>query len=180
MSTEKITINAEKRDLVAKGALAALRKTGLVPAVIYGKNGTTNISIPMKGLPKGHTRAKLLEINVGGSKKTVLMREVQINPLSDAPIHIDFHEVDLADVINAKVPLEFVGLTREQEKEGSFKSLLRSLDVRAPAGKVPAVLQVQVGNLKVDETAHITDVIVPEGVQLRAKKNLALASLVRL
>lgn len=180
MSSEKITVNAEKRELASKSALSILRKSGLVPGTIYGKNGNTNITIPVKALPKGHTRAKLLEVSVAGASKTVIMREVQVNPLNDQPIHIDFQEVNANDVINVKVPLEFVGLTREQEKEGSFKALLRSLDVRGPAGKVPTILQVKVGHLKPDETAHIADVDVPEGVKLRAQKNLALASLVRL
>lgn len=180
MSSEKITISAEPRELESKGGISKMRKEGVVPAVIYGRKGTQNISIVLKSLPKGHTRTAVLNLQVAGASKSVIMREVQVNPLTDKPIHLDFQEVEPTDVINARIPLEYVGLTREQEKEGSFKTLLRSLDVRGPAGKLPSIITVNVGNLKVDESAHISDLDIPEGITLRAKKNLALASLVRL
>ena len=84
------------------------------------------------------------------------------------------------DVVTVRVPLEFVGLTREQEKEGSFKILLRSLQVKAVVSKLPASMTVQVGNLKLDESAHIADLEVPEGITVMAVRSLALASLVKL
>lgn len=179
MSTE-ILIKAEPRELASKGYTNKLRKTGFIPGVIYGRNGTKNIRLAVKTLPKGHTRAALLKVELEGATRTVLMREVQVDPLTDLPLHIDFQEVSSADVVKVRVPLEFVGLTREQEKEGSFKILLRSLEVKAPANQLPASLKVNVGALKVDESAHIANVEVPEGVKVRAQRNLALASLVKL
>lgn len=180
MTSQNFTINAQTREPASKGAIKKMRQTGLVPGIIYGRQGNTAISIPVKALPREHTRAALLNIAVGGATRMVIMREVQINPLNDQPIHIDFQEVQAGESVAVKVPLEFVGLTREQEKEGSFKTLLRSLEVVAPADKLPASLKVNVGHLKVDESAHIKDVEIPQGVALRSRTNLALASLVKL
>jgi large subunit ribosomal protein L25 len=179
MSSE-ILIKAEPRELATKGAIRRSRKQGLVPATVYGRNGTLNINVTVKALPKSHTRAQLVKLDVAGAMKTVLMREVQVDPLNDKPLHIDFQEVSPSDVVTARIPLEFVGLTREQEKEGSFKVLLRSLEVKAIAEKLPASMKVNVGELKIDTSAHIADMEVPEGVTVRAQKNLALASLVKL
>lgn len=179
MSTESIKIVAQARTLSTKGALREMRQNGLLPATVFGKSGTKNISIPAKNLPKQHTRSGLVSLEVDGKATTVLMRDVQVDPLKDTPIHMDFQEVSQTEVVKAKVPLNFIGLTREQEKEGSFKVLIRSLMVKGPANKLPETLTVNVGNLKVDESAHIGDLTLPEGIKLASSRNLALASLVR-
>ncbi|NBW80757.1 50S ribosomal protein L25, partial [bacterium] len=152
---------------------------GLLPATVFGKSGTKNIAIPVKNLPKQHTRSTLVTLDVDGKTTTVLMRDVQVDPLKDNPIHMDFQEVSPTEIVKAKIPLNFVGLTREQEKEGSFKVLIRSLLVKGPANKLPETLNVSVGHLKVDESAHVGDLSFPEGVKLASARNLALASLVR-
>jgi len=179
MSSE-ILIQADARAVTNKSTIAKLRLTGVVPAVVYGRSGTKAIQIAVKSLPKGHTGTQVVSLDVGGNKTKVLMREVQVNPLTDAPIHIDFQEVSATDVVRARVPLKFEGLTREQEKEGSFKILLRSIEVKGAVGKLPTSVTVNVGSLKVDESAHVSDTIIPEGVKVVAQRNLALASLVKL
>jgi large subunit ribosomal protein L25 len=179
MSAEINKIVAQGRTLSTKGALREMRDNGLVPATVFGKNGTKNIAIPVKSLPKKHTRSALVSLEVDGKSHTVLMRDVQVDPLKDTPIHMDFQEVSPSEVVKAKVPLIFSGLTREQEKEGSFKVLIRSLLVKGPANKLPESLNVEVGGLKVDESAHVDNLALPEGVKLATARNLALASLVR-
>ena len=179
MSTESIKITAQARTLSTKGALREMRANGLLPATVFGKSGTKNIAIPVKNLPKQHTRSTLVTLDVDGKTTTVLMRDVQVDPLKDNPIHMDFQEVSPTEIVKAKIPLNFVGLTREQEKEGSFKVLIRSLLVKGPANKLPETLNVSVGHLKVDESAHVGDLSFPEGVKLASARNLALASLVR-
>jgi large subunit ribosomal protein L25 len=179
MSTESIKIIAQARTLSTRGALRTMRQSGLLPATIFGRNGTKNIAIPLKNLPKQHTRSALVTLDVEGKTVTALMRDVQVDPLKDTPIHMDFQEVSATEVVKTKVPLNFVGLTREQEKEGSFKVLIRSLQVKGPANKLPEGLNVDVSRLKVDESAHVGDIALPEGVQLTSSRNLALASLVR-
>ncbi|MBM3382634.1 MAG: 50S ribosomal protein L25 [Betaproteobacteria bacterium] len=179
MTVESIKIVAQNRSLSTKGALREMRQQGLVPATVFGKSGSKTIAISVKNLPKQHPRSTLVNLDIDGKTTTVLMRDVQVDPLKDTPVHMDFQEVSPTEVVKVKVPLNFVGLTREQEKEGSFKVLLRSLLVKGPANKLPSSLTVDVSRLKVDESAHIGDVSLPEGVNLAAARNLALASLVR-
>lgn len=179
MSVESIKIVAQSRTLSTKGALREMRQQGLVPATVFGKSGNKNVAISLKNLPKQHPRSSIVSLDIDGKTTTVLMRDVQVDPLKDTPVHMDFQEVAPTDVVKAKVPLNFVGLTREQEKEGSFKILLRSLMVKGPANKLPSSLTVDVSRLKVDESAHIGDVSFPDGIKMAASRNLALASLVR-
>jgi large subunit ribosomal protein L25 len=179
MSVESIKIVAQTRSLSTKGALREMRQQGLVPATVFGKSGNKIISISLKNLPKQHPRSTLVSLEIDGKATIVLMRDVQVDPLKDTPVHMDFQEVGASEVVKVKVPLNFVGLTREQEKEGSFKILLRSLLVKGPANKLPTSLTVDVSRLKVDESANLGDVSFPEGVELTTARSLALASLVR-
>jgi len=174
-----VIINAQSRDTVRKSDVKTLRKNGQIPGIIYGKSGNKTISISAKDLPSGHTRSKIVKIAMDSDTTSVLMREVQVNPLNDSPVHIDFQEVSPETVVKVKIPLQYQGLTKEQEKEGSFKILLRSLEVKAPAQALPSSIDINVSEMKIDETIHISDIQIPSDVKVTAVKNLALASLVR-
>ena len=178
MSTP-IAVEAASRTLQTKGALTKLRQSGTIPGVVYGKGEPLPIAVSLKAFPKEHTRGRLVTLVLESGNRTALMREVQVDPLTDIPLHVDFQEVALDDTVEVRVPLDFQGLTKEQEKEGSFKTLLRALTVRGPAAKLPTTLPLQVGQLKLGESLHVTDVVVPEGVSIVSKRNLALASLAK-
>lgn len=180
MSTETLVIKAEPRAGTTRSVNNALRKNGMIPGVIYGKSGTQNIAIAVKAFPSAHTASKTVTIDVGGSKKQVLMREVQMDTMTTSPIHVDFQEVSPTDVVFSQIPLEFKGLTKEQEKDASFKVMLRSVRVKATVGKMPERIEIEVGHLKSGDSIHLSDVKVPEGVTLRGQAKLALATLSRI
>ncbi len=82
-------------------------------------------------------------------------------------------------IVVTRVPLEFIGLSREQEKEASFKTLVRSVIIKGEAGKLPQVVRVDVSALKTDEVQHLRSITLPEGVVTKGHPSLALAQLVR-
>lgn len=174
------TIQADVRSDFTSRTMRQLRRDGKVLGTIYGRQGNTAIAFPIKSMPTKHTTSQTLTIEVGGAKKTVLMREVQMDVISTLPVHVDFQEVTANDVVNAVVPVEFTGLTKEQEKESSFKVLRRNVEVRGTVSKLPAVLSVTVDHLASGESLHTSDLKFPDGVRLRAQKPYAIASLVRL
>lgn len=180
MSTQQIAIQVSNRELCSKGGVAKLRASGVIPGVIYGKGKSQAISIATQNLPKGHTRSKLVKLSLDGKDLLAFMRDVQFDVLTDGVTHIDFQSVSADEVVKIKIPVEYLGLTKEQEKVGSFKTLLRSLEVVASASKIPEVIQVDVSGLAVDQSVHAADVNLPAGVKLKSTKNLALASLVKL
>jgi large subunit ribosomal protein L25 len=182
MTLENIVIRAKLRGDASKGTVRKLRHSGLVPGILYKKGVSTKIEISVSDLPKGHTRSSVLKLVLDGVEKTVLMREVQVNPLNDKPIHFDFQEVEPNDLIRTHVPLNFIGLTREQEKEGSFSIRTRYLEVKAPLSKLPKQIDVDVSGLKAEQSIQLHDIILGEGIVVRTGKgqNLALASLVKL
>ncbi|APJ02995.1 50S ribosomal protein L25 [Silvanigrella aquatica] len=182
MSLENTVIHATARGDASKGTVRKRRHSGLVPGILYKKGDSTKIEIAMSNLPKAHTRSSVMTLVLDGAEKTVLMREVQVNPLNDKPIHFDFQEVGSNDIIRVHVPLNFVGLTREQEKEGAFNIRTRYLEVKAPLSKLPKAIDVDVSGLKADQSIQLHDITIGEGITVRTGKgkNLALASLVKI
>lgn len=182
MTSEHITIHAKLRGEASKGTVRKQRHSGLVPGILYKKGVSTKIEIALTNLPKAHTRSSVMKLVLDGVEKTVLMREVQVNPLNDKPIHLDFQEVEPNDLVRIHVPLHFVGLTREQEKEGAFSIRTRYLEIKAPLSKLPRSIEVDVSGLKVEQSIHLHDITLSEGIVVRTGKgkNLALASLVKI
>ena len=182
MSNEKLTIPAQIRSaLDSKGKTRALRKEGVVPAVIYGRNtAPVSIQIAVQALPAGHTRSQVVQIDLEGKSRTALMREVQVHPLKDHVVHIDFQEVAPDEVVNLRIPLNFVGLTREQEKEGSFRIHVRSIPVRCKVKDAPASVDVPIGHLKIEDSSYLGDVNLGDSVRIIGQKNMALATLAKL
>lgn len=174
------TIQADLRTDLTSRSSRKLRHEGKVLGVIYGTQGSTAISFPTKAMPNKHMTSQTMNVVVGGAKKVVLMREVQTDVLSLLPVHVDFQEVAPTDVVNAVVVVEYTGLTKEQEKESSFKVLRRNIEIRGQTSKLPSVLSVTVDHLKSGESVHTSDLKLPEGITLRAQKPFAIASLVRM
>lgn len=111
--TENATISAKSRDRAGKGAARAVRREGLVPAVIYGE-GIDPVMIAidprdvMKGLRTGHFFSTVYNVEVeGGKAARVLPRDVQFHPVSDAPEHVDFLRVGPSTRVAVHVPVVF-------------------------------------------------------------------------
>ena len=182
MMLENTTIQAELRNKSSKGEIKKGRSNGSIPAVVYHKGAATAISIATNNLPKKHTHVTPIKLVVSGSEKLVLMREVQVDALTDKPLHIDFQEVTMDDKVRVHVPLNFVGLTREQEKEGAFNIRIRYLEIRALLSKLPSTIDVDVSKIKAGESVQLFDLNLPKHLFVKTGKgkNVALASLVKI
>src|SRR5689334_4772990 len=120
--TEIITLSAERRDRAGKGAARATRRAGRVPAVIYGdKKEPLLISLEPRALSRELQKpgffAKLLNLTVDGETVRTLPRDVQVHPVSDAPLHVDFMRVGASTKITVAVPVQFVN----QDKSPGLK-----------------------------------------------------------
>lgn len=166
-----IAMTAQKREKVGKGAARAVRRTGHVPAVIYGdKKPPVSISLDeraiMKELNQGSLFTHLCDINVDGEKFLVLARDVQLDPLKGRPIHADFLRVTENTRIYVMVPVEITG---EEESpgidRGGILSVIRhEIEVLCRATDIPEHITVDVSQLDIGDSAHISQVKLPGGV----------------
>ncbi len=134
---DRLSLVAEERTILGK-KVKHLRKDGFLPGHVYGKGvETEHVTVNTKTFLKTFSEAGetgLVDLKIGAEKvRPVLIREVQYNPVSDLPIHIDFYQVNLSEKVKVPVPLELVG--EEPEKvhlgEAIVLQTLNELEVEA-------------------------------------------------
>jgi large subunit ribosomal protein L25 len=171
MELRKVTATARPES--GKGASARLRKTGLIPAVAYGKNlPVQSLSIApgdlSSVLSSPHGRNSVIELDVTGEKKlTVLIREFQYHPLSRELLHADFVQIALDQPVDVDVPLEPVGKAKGVIDGGVLRQVYRRVPVRCLPEKIPVKLVHDVTTLELNQHILAKDIAVPEGVTIR-------------
>ena len=164
-------LKAEVREGVGKGAARAIRRSGRVPAVIYGdKKEPTPISLPYKEVDmkirSGGFLTTLLMIDVGGDKVRVIPKDFQLDPVRDFPMHVDFLRIAKGAQLTLEIPVSFVneeespGLTR-----GGVLNVVRyAVELTVPADSIPESLTADLTGLDIGDGIHISDIELPEGV----------------
>lgn len=166
-------LTAQKRETAGKGAARAIRREGQVPAVIYGdKKDPVSISLDPKELWKQlHTGqtffASTGEIQIGKDKETVICRDVQFHPVTDAPLHADFLRLGKGATITVEVPVTFVNEEQsEGMKRGGVLNVVRhEIEVVCPATAIPESIEIDLAGLAVGDSVHISAVTLPKGVE---------------
>ena len=168
---EKVALNVAIRDGRGKGAARSLRRSGNIPAVIYGQGGSTPVSINRKELSKlisagagGNTLLTLM-VSSGGEKMAVL-RELQKDPLNNEILHADLLEVSMGKALHVTVPVVLAAGTPAGVKEGGIlQHLSREIEVACLPNNIPEHIVVDASALKIGESVHVGDLKLPEGVK---------------
>ncbi len=167
-----VTIVAEPRDRVGKGASRATRRAGKVPAVIYGDHKEPEaIQIPqneiIRLLNRGGFMSHTFEVQVGKKTTTVLPRDLQLHPVSDMPMHIDFLRLGKGAVVTMEVPIKVVGEEQSAglKRGGVINYTRHEIEVHVPANAIPEYIEVSVADLDINEAVKISDVKLPKGVE---------------
>lgn len=185
MSKHKNSLAAEARAKAGKGAARAVRRTGLIPAVIYGdKKEPLLISVNEKELrlavgKKGFF-TQLCELTIDGAKHTVLPRDVQVDPVWDRPEHADFLRVSDKTIIRVAVPLRTSnekaspGLT----KGGVLNLVRHEIEVYCKATEIPEEFVADLTGLDVGHTIHISALKLPESIKPTTPGDFAIVTIV--
>jgi large subunit ribosomal protein L25 len=171
--TEKEELKVEKRKLSGR-KVRKLRKEGLLPANIYGKKiKSLAVQLALKDfLPVWQKVGEtgIVELKTGGEKeiRPVLIHNVQVDPVSDLPLHVDFHQVDLKEKIISAIPVEIVGESPAvEQKIGILIQPLDEVEVEALPTDLPDQFMVNVGSLKeINQLITVSELKVPPGVKI--------------
>jgi len=161
-------IKALKRDAGAK--LDALRKSGKIPAVFYGAGkATTSISVPIvdfKKIWRDAGESSAVKVAMEGGDIDVLIHEVQVDPVTDEPIHVDFLAIDMKKKIKVKVPLTFEGISNAVKSGiGNLVKVLHEIEIEALPADLPQTLFVDITKLDgLDKNVVVSDIKLPAGV----------------
>jgi len=175
-------IKAEKRN---KGInLDTLRKTGKIPAVFYGSEKvTTSISIPViefKKIWREAGESSAVKISIDDNNIDVLIHEVQVHPVTEEPIHVDFLVIDMNKKIKINVPLEYIGISNAVKNGlGNLVKVLHEIEIEALPKDLPHNLEVDISKLKtVENQIFVSDIKLPIGVTVITNLQDVVASIV--
>lgn len=167
---EMITLSALPRAQAGKGASRAIRREGRIPAIIYGgKDAPSLISLEPSELHRALARAgfsaTLVEIAIEGERHRVLPREVQLHPVSDAPLHVDFQRVLSDTRVRVEVPVRFVNQDRSPglHRGGILNVVRHTIELDAPVEAIPDRIVVDLSGLEIGDSIHISAVALPPG-----------------
>ncbi|HXQ40874.1 MAG TPA: 50S ribosomal protein L25/general stress protein Ctc [Candidatus Udaeobacter sp.] len=170
--SEVQNLSAELRSRAGKGAARQSRRDGRVPGVIYGdKKPPTLISVAprelMKELRKKAFHVTLFDIALDGHKERVLPRDVQFDPVSDHPIHVDFMRVGEHTRVHVAVPVAFRNEAASPGlKRGGVLNVVRhEVDLICSVDNIPRQIEIDLDGLDIGDSVHISMVKLPEGVR---------------
>ena len=183
---KSISFEAEPRERAGKGAARAVRRAGRVPGVIYGDSKPpVLVSLSARDLARNYTSMRffstLCELKVGGETYRTLPRDVQTDPVTDVPVHIDFLRVGAGTRVTVSVPLSFSNLEKSAgiKRGGVLNVISRTIDLRCPSDKIPEILGVDASALDVGESIRFSQIVLPKGVELAVKgRDLTMATIV--
>jgi len=183
--SDVLTLPAQARDRAGKGASRAVRREGRGPAGIYGAGeAATPIHVEEKRLLKllhtGHFMNSVVEIELGGKMHRTLPRDVQLHPVSDRPIHVDFLRVSKTSVVTVFVPVRFENEHASPGlKRGGVLNVVRhEIELRCPAEAIPDEILVDVTGFDVGESVHVSVVNLPEGATTVIDRDFTIATIV--
>jgi len=170
--SQNIELAATVRPRSGKGAARQARREGRVPGVIYGdKQPAETISLEynelFKQFMKGHFTSTLIHLDIEGRKVPVLPRDVQLDPIKDIPVHVDFQRVSEESRVRVDVAVHFIneGLSPGLKRGGVLNIVRHEIEVMAPAHAIPAYFEVDLEGLEIGRSVHISAVKLPEGVR---------------
>ncbi|MFY9287368.1 MAG: 50S ribosomal protein L25/general stress protein Ctc, partial [Alphaproteobacteria bacterium] len=179
------TLAAFARENKAKGAARAERRAGKVPAVIYGdKQAPITVSLEYNVLTRQLERAgfftHLFDLEVGGKKHRVLPRDVQYDPVSDKPLHVDFLRVSANTTVRVNVPVAFINSEKSPgiKRGGTLNIVHHEIEVTCSPDKIPEKFEVSLEGLNINDAVHLSALKLPEGVKLTThEKDFTIATI---
>ena len=169
--SEATVLAAEARERAGKGVARQTRRAGKIPAVIYG-NKEKPVTIALDRLKFDRVLrtpgffTHLFDIKVGDASYHVLPRDVQFDPVTDIPIHVDFLRVTKEARVTVAVPVEFVNAEKSPGlKRGGMLNIVRhEIEVVAGAEEIPEHITVDLEGYDLGDSIHISSVKLPAGV----------------
>lgn len=179
---EQATLKIEKREERGKGPARRARKMGKLPGVIYGLGKNTPVFLDLRFVSQqlmGEGRNKIFSVTGnGGDRQNVMIKDYQVDPVSRKLIHLDLLEIDIAQKILVTVPILITGKSVGVAEGGVLNHIERELQVRCLPNEIPKNIEVDVTNLRIGDSLHLSDVPMPPGVESATQLNSTLVTVV--
>jgi large subunit ribosomal protein L25 len=166
-----VELKATPRQATGKAANRAIRKEGRVPAIVYGdgqepQNVALEYREVFKQVQTGHFLSTVYMLDLDGSKIRVIPREVQLHPVRDFPMHVDFLRISRTSRVDVEVPVHFINEAESPGlKRGGVLNIVRhEIELSCPADAIPESLEVNLAGLEIGDSVHISAIKLPDNV----------------
>jgi large subunit ribosomal protein L25 len=178
---ESIALQAEIRPRGSKGSVNALRRQGMLPAVVYGKDaGNILIMMPEKVLHSilaAHSSGStLINLQLEHQSFPVMLREVQRNPIRRTIMHADFLQVSLTEAIETEIRLHLVGEAPGVKDGGIIQHLLREVTVSCLPTQMPEMITADISGLQIGDQLTVGDLQAPPEVKILSEPDSVIVS----
>jgi large subunit ribosomal protein L25 len=180
---DRLELEVSVREAGNKGHARRLRASGAVPAVVYGSGSETvplSVDEPKLAavLRRGTNQIIDLKGPDGFKDRLVLLKETQLDPVTDRILHCDFFTVDTKQTIDVAVPVHVEGRAHGVEMGGILELVLREIEVKCLPLAIPERLDIDVSNLDVGDALHVSDLVFPDDVEVITDLGLTLVHVV--
>lgn len=171
----KFDLAAERRERAGKGVARQLRRGGKIPGVLYGQGKCLLLTLDPQSVTKilqAHAgRTALITLNIAGdtskTARTALLRDYQVDPLTEEVLHVDLFEISMSKPIRLKVPVSVVGGVPAGVKEGGLlQHNLRKLSVECLPAAIPDSIEVDASHLLIGQGIHVREIAPREGIKI--------------
>ena len=169
---EALELKAWVRGRTGKGGARASRREGRIPGIVYGdKTDPQTVAVDYRAivnqLHTGHFQSTIFMLDLEGTKTRVIPRDVQLDPIRDFPIHVDFMRVGEHSLVTVEVPVRFLNEAASPGiKRGGILNVVRhEIEVRCPADAIPEHFDVDLTGLEIGDAVHSSALKLPEGVK---------------
>lgn len=176
-----ITLKANNRD--KKSPVSKIRAEGLVPAVVYGpKFANTSVSMNYQDfvrLYNKHGETTLIGLDIDGKVTKVMIHDMDLDPVSNKVMHVDFYAPEAGKKVHANVPLEFTGDSAAVRSGANLVKVLHEIEVEALPENLPHSIEVDISKIStIEDVVTIGDLKLPNGVTAKHEADEVVASAV--
>lgn len=183
---EVIELKASVRSKTGNGPARVLRRAGSIPAVLYGPGvDPLLLSVNTKefedALRHQNISQAILNLIIQNGKRqsrSVMIKEIQKEPVSNSLLHIDFYEIAMDRRIDVMVPVVIVGKAAGVERGGLLQVIRREIEVNCLPGQIPESIEVDVSHLDIGDSMHVEDIPLGSDVELLADVNFTVVTVV--
>ena len=170
----KFEITAARRTEKGTGASRRLRRAGKVPGIVYGggKEPTPVVfdhGTMLRLLNQEAFHTSILTLHLDGTTDQAVLRDYQMHPVKPQVLHVDLQRISATEKIHMSVPLHFVGqdvAPGVKQEGGVITHLITEVDVTCLPHQLPEYLEVDMSNVHLNQSVHLSDIKLPEGVQI--------------
>jgi len=175
---EVVSFSAKSRESVGTTGSRRTRKEGLIPAVMYGGEEVKHFTVEKNQVKSliYTPEFKMAEVEIDGATHKCILKSIQMHPITDNLIHLDFLQLIDGKPVKCEIPVKFTGTAPGVKEGGKFQQLVRRVKVKTNPENLVNELMVDISELELGGSVRIKDITESAGIEIMSSPNIPVAS----